>query len=174
MAKDTQAVVSATIVDELGIEASAPFYALLDSGQTLAAIMTEVNAFWTALSLCTDGYIKKVKLEIVPAVPTGATTVASVGSRVEQTGLLGFSATGTTKRYSGAIPALSNQTSVFNAGKIVLTGGDPVGALITILTTVATALAWINDHGQEIQAFTDALVSFRKKRRQLQRSSFEV
>lgn len=174
MAKDTQAVVSATIVDELGIEASAPFYALLDSGQTLAAIMADVNAFWAALDLCTDGHMRKVKLEIVPALPTGVKTAAVAGSRVEQTGLLGFSATGTTKRYSGAIPALSNTTSVFNAGKIVLVTSDPVGALITILTTVATAIAWLNDHGQEISAFVDALVSFRKKRKQLQRSSFEV
>jgi len=174
MAKDTQAVVSATIVDELGIEASAPFYALLDSTQTLASIMTQVNAFWTALDLTTDGYMRKVKLEIVPAVPTGVKTAAAAGSRVEQTGLLGFSASGTTKRYSGAIPALSNGSTVFNAGKIALVTSDPVGALITILTTVATALEWINDHGQAISGFVDALVSFRKKRRQLQRSSFEV
>ena len=174
MARDTQIVVSATLVDELGIEASAPFYALADSSQTLAAIMTQAQDFWVALDACTDAYMRKVKVEIVPAVPTSVKTAAVTGSRVEQTGLLGFNATGTTKRYSGAIPALSNGSTVFNAGKIVLVTSDPVGQLITILTTVVTAIAWINDHGQQINAFLDALVSFRKKRKQLQRSSFEV
>jgi len=169
------AVLSATIVDKWGIEASAPFYALVDDSKTVAAMLAEADAFWSALDLCTDGYIRRVRLELVPAIPGGVKTAAvATGATVEQTGLLGFSATGTSKRYSGTIPAISDGATVLSADRIVLNTVDPVGALIFILTTVGTVLKWANEHNQQITAFVDALVSFRKKRKQLQRSGFEV
>lgn len=167
-------VLSATIVDQWGIEASAPFYAQADDTKTIAALLTEADAFWTALDATTDGYIRRVRLELLPGVPSGAKTAAATGSRVEQTGLLGFSASATNKRYSGAIPALSNGATVLAADRIVLTAIDPIGLLVTILTTVGTVLKWCNEHNQQITNFLDALVAFRKKRKQLQRSSFEV
>jgi len=168
-------VVSATIVDKWGVEASAPFYAQADDSKTIAAMMAEAAAFWTALDATTDGVIRRVHIELIPAVPTGVKTAAvATGSTVEQTGLLGFSAAGTSKRYSGSIPAISDGATVMSGDRIVLTALDPVGVLINILTTVGTVLAWCNAHNQELVAFLDALVSFRKKRKQLQRSSFEV
>lgn len=171
-------ILSATIVDEWGIEASAPFYAQADDSQTVAAMMSEAGNFWRALDAATDGYIRKVRLELLPVVGTGGITGlktgAATGSRVEQTGLLGFVASGSTKRYSGSIPAVSNDATVLNGDRMVLSGADPIGLLVAILTTVGTVLKWCNEHNQEITKFLDALVSFRKKRKQLQRSSFEA
>jgi len=166
--------ISATIVDEWGIEASSVYYAQADDSKTIAAMVTEVDAFIVGLDGVTDGEIRAARVTILPALPGGIKTAAAAGSRVEQTGLLGFSATGTTKRYSAAIPALSNGNTVLSGDRIVLSGVDPVGVLIAILTTVGTVLKWVNEHNQQIQDFIDALVAFRKKRKQLQRSSFEV
>lgn len=168
--------VSATVIDEMGIEASTVFYAQANDGSTVAAMVTEANDLISALDATTDGYIKQARITIIPALPGGIKTVASSGSRVEQTGLLGFGSSGTTKRYSAAIPALSNGGTVFSAAtdRIVLTGADPVGLLIAILTTLGTVLHWCNAHNQAINAFIDAIVAFRKKRKQLQRASFEV
>lgn len=166
--------ISATIVDEWGIEASTSFNADADDTKTLAALDTEVSAFLTALDGTTDGLLKSARVTILPALPGGIKTAAAAGSRVEQTGVLGFSTSGTNKRYSVDIPALSNGSTVLSGNRIVLTGIDPIGVLIGILTTVGTVLRWTNAHSQDIQAFIDALVAFHKKRRQLQRSSFEV
>jgi hypothetical protein len=118
--------------------------------------------------------IKQARVTLFPALPGGVKAAAAAGSRVEQTGVLGFLATGSDKRYSAAIPALSNGATVLNGDRIVLTVTDPIGLLIKILTTVGTVLSWCNEHYQLIQKFVDALVSYRKKRKQLQRSSFEV
>lgn len=166
--------VSTTIVDEWGIEASTAFYALADDSKTLAALDTEVGDWLTAMDGVTDGYLKDARVTILPALPGGVKTAAATGSRVEQTGVLGFATTGNNKRSSFAIPALSNGSTVLGGDRIVLTAIDPVGVLIAILTTVGTVLTWVNAHNQQITAFIDAIVAFHKKRRQLQRSSFEV
>lgn len=166
--------ISATIVDEWGIEASTAFYAQADDSKTVAALGTEVHDFLVALDGTTDGALRRAEIVILPILPTAVKTAAAAGSRVEQTGLLGFSVTGANKRYSAAIPAISNGGTVLSGDRIVLTGADPVGLLIAILTTIGTVLKWCNEHNQEIQNFIDALLSFRKKRKQLQRSSFEV
>ena len=166
--------VSATIVDEWGIEASAPFYAQALDSQTIAALGVEVGNWATALDAVTAGYIKNIRLTLFPALPGGVKTAAASGSRVEQTGLLGFLPTGTTKRYSAPVPAISNGATVMSGDRIVLTAIDPVGLLIALLTTVGTVLRWCNEHNQQITQFIDAIVAFRKKRKQLQKSSFEV
>jgi len=149
-------------------------YATADDTQTLAALDTEVGQWAAALDNTTDGYLKQIRCTIFPALPTGVKASAASGSRVEQTGELGFLATGSSKRYTAAIPALSNGATVLASDRIVLTVSDPIGLLITILTTVGTVLKWCNEHYQEIQKFIDAVVAYRKKRKQLQRSSFEV
>lgn len=166
--------VSATIVDEWGIEASTAMYATANDTQTLAGLDTEVSSWVTALDATTDGRIKAARVTLFPALPGGIKASAVSGSRVEQTGELGFLATGSSKRYSAAIPALSNGATVLAADRIVLTAADPIGVLIKILTTVGTVLSWCNEHYQLIASFIDALVAYRKKRKQLQRSSFEI
>ena len=166
--------VSATIVDEWGIEGSTAFYATADDTQTIAGLDTEVNAWVTKLDGATDGVIKQARVTLFPSLPGGIKATAASGSRIEQTGELGFLAAGSSKRYTAAIPALSNGATVLAADRIVLTVSDPVGLLINLLTTVGTVLHWCNEHYQQIQKFIDALVAYRKKRKQLQRSSFEV
>ncbi len=166
--------ISATIVDEWGIEASTAFYAQASDAETIAALDTEVSAWTTALDGVTNGYIKQVRVTLFPTLPGGVKTAAATGSRVEQTAVLGFVSTGSSKRASFDVPAVSDGATVLSGDRIVLTAVDPVGVLIAILTTVGTVLTWCNQHNQAITAFVDAMVAFHKKRRQLQRSSFEL
>lgn len=166
--------VSATFVDEWGTEDSAPYFATANDTQTIAALGAEVQAWVTAMDNASDAMITAVRLTLFPTLPGGIKTAAGNGSRVEQQGLLGFSVTGTSKRYSSRIPAIGNGGTVLAGNRIVLTAIDPVGLLIKLLTTVGTVLTWCNEHDQAIKVFIDALVAFHKKRKQLQRSSFEV
>lgn len=167
--------VSATIKDSWGLEASTAGYATLPvDTSTVANLVTDWSAWVSALDAITDGYISRSDIVITPALPGGIKSSANAGSRVEQTGLLGFSATGTTKRYSFPVPALSNGASVLSGDRLLLTAGFPVPSFDTILTSAGVALKWANEHNQEIVAFLDAIISFRKKRKQLQRSSYEI
>jgi hypothetical protein len=166
--------VSATVADEWGIETSTAFYANADDAQTIAGLDTEVGGLITALDAMSDGVVRQARVTIFPTLPGGIKATANSGSRVEQTGLLGFLATGSSKRYTAAVPALKNDVTVLNADRIVLTAADPAANLIFILTTLGTVLHWCNEHYQELRQFVDALVAFHRKRKQLQRSSFEV
>src|ERR1039458_624808 len=114
--------ISATIVDEWGIEASTALYATADDSQTLAGLDGEVSAFVTALDNSTDGVIKQARVTVFPVLPTDIKAPAGAGSRVEQTGEIGFLATGSAKRYTAAIPALSNGATVLAADRIVPIG----------------------------------------------------
>jgi len=164
--------VSATISDEWGITASTDAYAQADDSQTVAVLVTSVNAFISALDAATSGQITASRVTILPALPGGVKTVPVAGSRVEQTGLLGFSSAGTNKKWSLNIPALSNATTVLSGDSMVVNvTTDPLGILIALLTTGVTLLKWANAHSQDIQAFIDALIGFHKKRKSLQRAS---
>ena len=177
MAFTETAVVSATVVDSWGTEASAPAYALVDPTQTVAEAIAEAQAYVKALDAVTDGRITKMHVQFVPSLPTGLKAAAlATGAKVEQTGLINFSAAGTSKRYGLAIPAVADSQLTgdrIDAG-VFGTASTGMDAFLALLTGVATAIAWANEHSQQIIAVRDAIVSFRKKRRQLGRSSLET
>lgn len=180
MALTVPVEMSVTIVDEWGIDASAPYYAMVDPASTIGQVEAFLAQLVTSIDAASDGQITKNRLTLFPALPSGIKSSPAVGSRVEQTGLLGFNSVGatvgsaTTKRFSETIPALSNGNTVLVGDRMVLTAADPIANLILLLTTISTILVWCNNHSQQLTQFKDALVAFRKKRRQLQRSSFEV
>lgn len=173
---------SVTVKDDWGIEASSFIYANVDPSMTLAQLETALSDLVTDFDACTDGQITRNDVVIVPALPGGIkgapVAAGSGGARIEQTGLLNFTSTGTTKRWGFAIPGISNGASVLDGDRILglttATSADPVGVLIALITTAQSLIAYANDHQQQISAIKDALISFRKRRKQLQRSSFEV
>src|ERR1700693_5092169 len=94
VAHDILAVVSATVVDSWGTEASAPAYALADGTTTINEAIAEAQAYVKALDGVTDGFIRKMHVQFVPALPTGLKTGAvATGAKVEQTGVVNFGVT---------------------------------------------------------------------------------
>lgn len=169
----TSIQISARIRDALGTETSTLVYGQMDSTEDLASVQSLAQSILTALDGCTDGQITDAHVTL-PIVLTGMKTAATSISRVEQTGLLGFSATGSPKRFSLAIPAVAN--GIMNVDRIILTVGDPANILVTHLLNPAGNMTFngCNAHNQTLTALVDASVSTRRYRRQLQRSSFEV
>jgi hypothetical protein len=96
--------------------------------------------------------------------PTGATFVAS---RVEQTGVLNFSNTATSRRYGQALPSI--RSNLLTAGKI-----DLKDAALAALVALLTSGPFTNAAQQVLAALVDAIIAFRKRRKQLQRTSFEL
>jgi len=164
----------ATIVDELDIQAETSVYALVDPSATFTEIQAQLDAWLADLDACTDGQIIGSEMEVLPALPDGLKSAAMAGSRVTQTGILDFTATGDTHLWGATIPALSNGSTVTSSGKIVLTSGSPPNTLYTLLAGGGTAvLAWTNATQQALSAFSKALISFRRYRHQMVETSYE-
>lgn len=164
----------ATIVDELGVQAETSVYALVDPTTSFTTILTQFNTWLADLDACTDGQIIGSELEVLPALPGGLKAAPVAGSRVEQTGVLAFTAAGDTHQWATAIPALSNGPTVISGGKIVVTPGAPAEVLAALLAGGGTAvLAWTNAVNQAITAATSALISFRKYSHQMVQETYE-
>jgi hypothetical protein len=164
----------ATIVDELGVQAETSVYALVDPSTSFNTILASLNTWLADLDGCTDGQIIGAELEVLPALPGGLKTAPVALSRVEQTGVIAFDASGDTHQWATAIPALSNDPTVIDAGKIVLTTGSPVQVLAALLAGGGTAaLAWTNAVNQALTAATSALISFRRYSHQMVQETYE-
>ena len=165
---------SATIRDASGIEQAVQAYGVLDGAATLDSLYLPFGKWISDLDAASGGQVTRGRVFLSPVMPTGIKSTPDAGSRVEQTGLFGFSVNGSDKRYTAAIPAIANTALV----------GDRIdldtGAGFTIADDWGNqngvgmfGLSFTNEYGQEIVICIDALVSFRRKRKQLQRASFE-
>lgn len=164
----------ATILDELNIQAETSVYAQVDPTASFDTILAQFNAWLADLDACTDGQIIGAELEVLPDLPGGLKSAPVALSRVEQTGMLAFSAAGDTHQWATAIPALSNDPTVISGGKIVVTTGAPAQILAALLAGGGTAaLAWTNAVFQTLTAATSALISFRGYAHQMVQETYE-
>jgi len=169
---NVKAKFSFTVQDGLGTKASLALYALVDDTTTTADLATQWQTFATALTAVTDSKILggSAAVELVPtASQAGKPTTAN---RVEQNALLGYIVTDSGRRYSIATPGWKD--SLISGGTVVLTGAAATWiALLTGALGDATGDNTSNDF-LTLGAPSDALLVFRKHRRQLSRSSYEV
>jgi hypothetical protein len=175
MATTLVTVVTATIVDEQNVQAKAQAYCLVNPTAPCTDFASLINEWITELDACIDGQITNVEVAMYPALPEGIKSSPAAGSRVEQTGVLMFSATGDTHNSAMMIPSVSNSSTVTGGGKLVLTPGAPISEYVTLLTAGSTAdLEWTNANSQALVALTSSLISFREYREQLGRRSRET
>lgn len=167
--------VSFTIRDGLGTTAAAHFNGTVDDTGTVAATRTYLNSLQTALDGVIDGVITDSRLTVHGATLDNSAKLATdafTDSRVEQTAVINLSpaggAPGSGHRYGQAIPSISD--SAIADGKITV---GSVAALVALLTTPA-AITITNLAAQALPVVVDYVLSFRKHRRSLARTSFEL
>lgn len=163
---------TATITDGLLTPAKVAAYLSVPDSTSLATLIAELDTWAGAIDACVDGALSDVRAAVIPLSPpaglkgpTGATWLAS---RVEQTGILNFSATGSDRRYGQALPSVRNTAIV--SGKLNLSDAQ-IAALITLLTNPANL--YTNRALQQLEAALDAFISFRQ-RAYLAKTSFEI
>jgi hypothetical protein len=172
MANTLQGRFSYTVIDELGTESSVPFYVLLDPALTVGDMLVDANTTTAqALDKLTDGQITQVRAAVL-SNPIGVKNAPIAASRVEQTGLFNFFNTSNTRRFGEALAAF--KSSLIVNGKINLSATDVVN-FITLLTTAFADGEYATNEYIPLAggSLADALLSFRKRRRQLSRSSAE-
>jgi hypothetical protein len=171
MADTVPVTFSVTVIDHEGVEASAPYYALADPTKTIANMLADWQATALLIDGVTAGQILRGKItvgaDIGAFVTAGGKSAPIAGSLVEHTGVFNYSNAVTGRRFGLTVPALS-QTKVVS-GKIDLADAA-VAALIAGLKGAIAIGHWVNTAEQSLVALVDALVSFRKRRRQLERS----
>jgi hypothetical protein len=168
---------SITEVDQLGTEASEAFYALVDPEATVAALLSAWAVLAQDVDAVASGQIIRGGITIVPdpaaVLDPPLRNVPSVGSRVEQGVVLNFGLTGSSRRWGQSVPCLDSAN--ISAGKPDLTPATAIPDLANFLITSGIAvLTWVSADHLPIAVLRDALLSFRKKRKQLSRTSFEV
>lgn len=167
---------TARIIDSLNVEAWANSYALVDPASTITDILGFLASWVSDVDALSDGQVLDCWIQVVPALPGGVKSSPVSGSRVGQTALLDFHATGTPRRWAEAIPALSNAQTQTVAGRttIIQTPGSPAKNLIDLLlTTGSSIIEWTNANDQPLVTFVDSSISFRKYSRQLAVATFE-
>lgn len=149
---------SGTIIDGMVIPATVISYLALPDTATLAQMQSALGVWASALDGCTDGAFTQVFATVAPRLPDGlkaATGVTWLDSRVSQTGVITFSATGTTRRYGQPIPALSN--SVISGGQVDIASAA-IAALISLMLNPTGFFT--NLQQESLVAALDALLSF--------------
>lgn len=171
MAETTGALFSYRLRDELNIETTCLLYLFLDPATTVANLVAEYQATSLLLDAITGGVIQtgKITLDVDPDAGVKGTAVA--GSRVEQTGVFDFTNAVTSRLWGQAVPSLLNSKIV--SGRINDADTDIVAWVTNLLSAVTTG-HYTNNSFQHLAAVRDTFISFRKRRKQLSRESFET
>ena len=166
-----QARGSWTIQDELGTRAVVQVYFLVDDTATVATIDSDFYAWGQVIEQITEGEIVAATLSYYGNL-AGLQTPPVTGSRVEATGVFNFTNTFNPRHFGVPIPALISAAIV--AGKIDLTNSH-VTALVNQVTNTNSTFTPADAHfiSQFGGVLADAFLSFRKRRKQLLRSSYE-
>lgn len=183
MANTQPARFTINVIDGLGTRAAITDYALLDPAMTVAQLRAAMEAQVTALAVPVSGatVVDAQVIEYsVTVLPTAAQFAAlslpgapTTGSRVEQTGVFNMDNAVTSRRFGIAVPGLSD--TVISAGRIVIVEDGVVDVWLDILEAPGsvTQPQYCNTADQALTVLADAFLAFRKRRKQLSRSSRE-
>ncbi len=163
---NVQMLFSAPMRDARGQTAPARSYLTLADTTTLAQLLDTLASWGTDIQDLSDAEIQSMQVRITTANLAGGPARGGLAV-IEQTGVIGFRAAGTSKRYSLYIPAFSN---------LELSGDRIDLGSSNLLNLVAeqTGGVFTNEVGQDLTGFAGASLAFHKFRKQLQRSSFET
>ena len=171
MALTAPALVSVSIQDELGTKSTSSQYVMVDPTAPLASLAATAQAYATAIDAISSGVITETRATLLPGNPAGIKAAPAAGSRVEASAVVNFVDANSPRKYGTLIPAIADAMIV--NGKLNLQNAA-VQAFVVLLTTATGTEAFATPARTIINHAVDALLSFRKHKKQLARSSFEL
>lgn len=149
-----------SLIDGLDLPVKLTTPLAIPDDKTLAQTIAGLGVWASAMDGVTDGAFTHLWASLQVPLPgglKGATGTTWAASDITKTGIINFSATGTSRRWGQAIPTLAS--AVIVAGKIDTTNAAIV-ALVDLLTNPTGFFT--NDDNQSLEAALDALISFRQ------------
>jgi hypothetical protein len=167
-------IFSYTILDSKGVKATNIIYTAYDAlTETVSALVGAAAAYGGDLNAVIDGQITDARVIIDIAPDPSWRTAPLANSNVEQTGLFNFRQANSKYLQPNDVPAIS--ASVLIGGRIDLSNAA-IAALIGAITG-STGLGGVSvnsKYSNDLTALNDALVTFRKHKRALDRVSYEI
>jgi hypothetical protein len=171
MAFTQQVQYSFTLMDELSVKATEVIYALADPTKTITNLVADWQAWAALITPLTSAEMLHGQVRIILTPTADQSGKPAAGSRVEQTAVFDFANASTDRRFGEPVPALAN--SKISSGAINLADAD-VAAFVTAMHTATANSEPTNNSFQVLTALTDAFLSFRKRRKQLLRATYEL
>lgn len=162
-------VLSYTIEDELFVKTTHTVFIDAPGTITLAGLQTFVNLYTPLLDAIIGGVILDIRIH-VPQVIAGAKSGPVAGSRVEQTGLLSYAQASSNYNAPIDVPSLLD-TTIVNS-RIDLNNADII-AYYQFQEAAHGGIQTASKFGNFLVDLLTATITFRKRRRQLDRVSKE-
>jgi hypothetical protein len=173
MAYTQEAQFSFTVQDDLGTKANMTLYYLLDPTKTIADLVTDWQAEATLAVAILGGKLihGTARIVLTPSADQSSKPISS--SRVEQTAVFDETNASNPRIYGIAVPSIAD--SKITGGVINLADTD-VAAFVTSLSAASGTSTSEPTSNQflVLNGLRDAFLSFRKRRKQLERSSYEL
>lgn len=163
-------ILSYTIQDKEGVETAHSIFVNGPTSGLISDLQTYAAAYATVLDAVTDGVIVRGRIDIPMTGFSGLKTTAGPND-VEKTGLFNFGNSSTRYKIPIDVPAIAQ--AVISGGRINL-GATAVTNWITFLETASSTITAVSKFLAVLQNVVDALLTFRKHRKQLIRRSFET
>jgi hypothetical protein len=164
-------IFSTTFIDDAGVTATAILYVDYDGALTTVNDLLDAAVAWAALiDPLSDARAKSVTVAITQQDPAGVKAAPVADSTVERTGLFSYSQIGSAYIYSQDIPAIAD--SLVSNGKIDLTAATVI-AYVNRMQNQADAFPAQSKAGNAVNKLLHAVMSFRKRRKQRVKASFE-
>lgn len=172
MALDTYLVLSYTIIDRFGTKATCIVPLMVDSAsETVEQVVLDWGDFGSLIDACTDGQIVGGRATLALKPIDGWKASPGAQSFVERTLLWQFHANNVQAKYGFSMPSLAN--SLIVSGKPDLSSGE-LHDLGEALTDYGFDFSHASDlNGHALVGEADARLGVRKKRKQIDRSSYE-
>lgn len=164
-----EAGLSASLIDSNGVRTSARFDALIPDTVTIAQLKAYNDTWLGNLDPVTGSQVIRANVKF--AFPfSGLKSSPVANTRNEQTGLFNFYDDSALDRFGVDIPGIQN-TFLLQPGDLIDLTASAVSNLVGFLTsTGANGEVPNNIAGQALVALADAILTFRKRRKQLLRA----
>jgi len=163
-------IISYQLTDETGVVATSPLFINTPSTITIANLQTFADAYTPLLDGITDAQITGIEVRI-PLTITGAKSAPVGLADVERTGLFNFEQAGSNYKFGVDVPGIATDV-IDSSGRIDLTISN-VTNWIAFLLIATAGIRPESKFGNFLLGLVDALRTFRKHRKQLERRTIE-
>jgi len=150
-------IISVKIVDENGKSGNCVYY--IPTGQALADILLQAQAFMTVLDAITGGVIQEANVTLGLTLPGGLKSTATASHDINKGANIGFDVANTPYRTNIRVPAIAE--SIVTGEEVNITSGAGLAFVSQVISGVSPVLP-SDKYGNDVVAALEGVVTFWK------------